>query len=213
MQEYYQRRAQEYEQIYGRDDPVRQGEQAAIAEAMKRVFTNRRVLEVACGTGFWTEIVAQVAQHILAIDSSSEMLTIARGKGLDAHKVEFRQGDAYALNSVAGRFDAGLANFWFSHLPRARIDEFLRGFHERLGTGSIIFMADNVYMPEIGGELISRPNCQDTFKLRQLSDGSRYEVLKNYYEADQLHYIFSPRANNLKVHVGKCFWWLSYVVV
>ncbi len=49
--DYYSRRVGEYEQIYQRDDPVRQSEQAAISEALTRVLSGRRVLEVACGTG------------------------------------------------------------------------------------------------------------------------------------------------------------------
>ena len=84
------------------------------------------------------------------------MLAIARSKTLPADKVEFRQGDAYALDSVPGPFDAGLANFWFSHLPKSRIDEFLTTFHARLVRGAVVFMADNVYLPGIGGELIER---------------------------------------------------------
>ena len=125
MQGYYDRRAPEYENVYFRDDPLRQGEQAAIAKVLEETFANRLVLEVACGSGFWTKIVAGVARGVVAFDTSEEMLAIARDKGLPPQKVEFRHGDAYALESVVGKFDAGLANFWFSHVPKARMNEFL----------------------------------------------------------------------------------------
>jgi SAM-dependent methyltransferase len=171
--QYYSRRAREYEQIYQRDDPVRQGEQDESVEAMRKALRERGVLEVACGTGYWTAILAEVAQHVVAIDSAREMLAIAREKGLPPKRVEFREGDAYALESVPGSFDAGMVNFWFSHVPKARIDEFLQGFHVRLGPGAIVFMADNVYVPGIGGELVTRPGIEDTFKLRELSDGAQ----------------------------------------
>ena len=213
MQEYYRARAREYEQIYHRDDPVRQGEQAAIAEAMKETFRDRRVLEGACGTGFWTEVAAEAAQHVVAVDIAPEMLDIARAKGLSPDKVEFRAGDAYALESVAGTFDAGLANFWFSHIPKARIVEFLDGFHERIGKGALVFMADNVYVPGVGGELVTRSGSEDTFKRRTLSDGSRHEVLKNYYDVDQLRRTLSSHATDLHIHVGRCFWWVRYRIV
>ncbi|TET46241.1 hypothetical protein E3J62_04735 [candidate division TA06 bacterium] len=68
VDKYYDLRAEEYEEIYLRDDPVRQSEQAAIATAMKETLSDRRVLEVACGTGFWTEIVARVCEYVVAID-------------------------------------------------------------------------------------------------------------------------------------------------
>ena len=209
---YYSRRAPEYDQMWRRDDPLRQREQSAIAAALKECFRKRRVLEVACGTGFWTSFMAEVADHICAIDASPEMLAIARGKSLPAQRVEFCLGDAYRLEKVFGDFNAGLANFWFSHIPKARISEFLAGFHRRVGAGAVVFMADNTYIAGVGGELVSRPGATDTFKLRELADGSKHQVLKNYYDAGQLHDLFGPMASSLEVQVGKCFWWVRYQV-
>jgi len=216
-EQYYDRRAWEYEEVYHRDDPVRQREQVALAGAVKEAVRNRCVLEVACGTGYWTAHIAEVARHVVAVDLSPEMLAIARAKGLAAEKVEFCQGDAYALESVptaaqGGAFDAGVANFWFSHVPQSRLDQFLNGFHSRLGAGVIVFMADNVYVPGIGGKLVTRPGAEDTFKIRQLSDGSTYEVLKNYYGAAELLRILSPRTRDLRIRIGPCFWWVMYEV-
>ena len=213
LSDYYGRRADDYEEIYHRDDPVRQREQAEVAAAMKQVLADRSVLEVACGTGFWTEIAAEVTQHVVALDMSPEMLALAQEKEFPPGKVEFLNADAYALQTVPGRFDAGLANFWFSHVPKPRVKEFLDGFHKRLGPGAVVLMADNVYVPGVGGTLITRPGIEDTFKLRKLPDGSEHEVLKNYYSADQLRSILSPLASELQVHVGKCFWWVSYTVI
>ena len=113
-QNYYDHRAREYEEIYHREDPVRRGELADIASAMRMLLSGCRVLEVACGTGYWTEVAAEVAQHVVAVDISADMLAVARSKGLSAEKVEFCQADSYMLGRVPGGFDAGLANFWFS---------------------------------------------------------------------------------------------------
>ncbi len=179
LQNYYNRRAQEYEQIYFRDDPLRQKELDAIAAAMNEAFYRRKVLEVACGTGFWTEKIMDAARAIVAADLSEAMLSIARSKSLASDKVTFLQADAYALETIVGAFDAALANFWFSHIPNARIKKFLEGLHRKLGAVSIIFMSDNVYVPGLGGELVVRPGVEDTFKLRVLADGSKHEVLKN----------------------------------
>ena len=212
LKQYYSLRAQEYEQIYRRNDPVRQGEQAALAVAMQEAIKNRRVLEVACGTGFWTHVVAEVAEHVIAVDIAPEMLAISQAKALPPNRVEFHQGDAYALASVPGTCNAGLSCFWFSHIPKSRLAEFLSGLHLRLGTGAIVFLADNVYISSLGGELITRPGSEDTFKLRSLVNGEKYEVLKNYYDAEQLQSILEPRSNELRVHIGDCFWWTSYLV-
>jgi ubiquinone/menaquinone biosynthesis C-methylase UbiE len=54
------------------------------------------VLELACGTGRWTEILADVAGHVIAVDINEAMLEQARdrpGRG----KVTFVQADALDL--------------------------------------------------------------------------------------------------------------------
>jgi SAM-dependent methyltransferase len=209
---YYRRRAQEYEQIWHRDDPVRQGEQSAMAAALQDLFRHRRVLEVACGTGYWTQFAAVTAARVCAIDGAPETLDVARAKNLPADQVTFRAGDAYALAGVPGDFDAALAMCWFSHVPIARHAEFLAGLHRRLEPGAVVFMADNMNVPGVGGELIRRDGCADTFKLRTLADGSRHEVLKNYFTAAELRQLLSPLATDLRVHAGQCFWWASYCV-
>ena len=210
LREYYDQRAQEFESVYHRDDPIRQGEQSAIALTMKQALTGRSVLEIACGTGFWTEIASQSAQHIVAIDSSIEMLQIACSKSIPAGKVQFQHADAYALDRVAGHFDGGLANFWFSHVPKKRINEFLLGFHKRIGKGASVFMADNIYVHGVGGELVSQSDSEDTFKMRELSNGSKHKVLKNYYTEYQIQQILAPFTSNLNIQMGCCFWWVSY---
>ena len=212
LRDYYDRRAREYEAVYRRDDTIRQQEQVAIADAMRTALAGRRVLELACGTGYWTAMLADVARHVVAVDASPRMLDVARAKGLSPRSVEFLVGDVYRLPFVAGAFDGALANFWLSHVPRARTRDFLDSVHARLRPGVVVFMADNVYMPGVGGELVTRPDTDDTFKRRELQDGSAYEVLKNYYNADELDRVLSPLAVDLEVQVAQCFWWVRYRV-
>ncbi|GAH23357.1 unnamed protein product, partial [marine sediment metagenome] len=73
---------------------------------------------------------------------------------------------------------------------KCQLNDFLHGFHGKLTSGAVVFMADNIYVPSIGGERIKESGCKDTFKLRELSDGSKCKVLKNYYNANQLRGIF-----------------------
>ena len=127
LNEYYSKRAKEYEQIYHRDDLVRQSEQAKIKNLLRNSFRNKSVLEIACGTGYWTKTVAQTAQSITAVDNSTEMLEVAKGKNIKAH---FINDNAYTLNNVTDEFNAGLANFWFSHIPKDQINTFLTTIHK-----------------------------------------------------------------------------------
>lgn len=212
MKNYYKKRAQEYEEIYYRDDPVRQREQRRIARALKRTMAGRSVVEVACGTGYWTVFASKTAKKITATDAVNDVLEIARQKKYGC-PIEFRVEDAYKLSFPDNAFTAGLANFWFSHIPKQKIKTFLKGLHRVLRGGSYVFMADNVYMPSVGGKLVRKSGDQNTYKLRKLKDGSETLVLKNYYTANELleifrKYDFSITIKN--VFYGKCFWYVSY---
>src|SRR6185503_12546328 len=122
--EYYSQRATEYEDIYQRDDPTRQFELEQITGEVRRTFAGRRVLEVACGTGFWTKILIEVASEVVATDASATMLDLARQKSGSHRALRLEQVNAYELGSAAaivGNFDGALANFWLSHVPRAQL--------------------------------------------------------------------------------------------
>ncbi|NOU93317.1 methyltransferase domain-containing protein [Paenibacillus sp. LMG 31456] len=212
IQSYYGSRAAEFENIYHRDEPNYQNELVRIANAMKDALAGRTVLEIACGTGYWTQIIADAVQHVTGTDIRPEVLQIAEAKQIPQLKAQFLIGDAYDLDTIPGVFNGALASFWFSHIPKNKIDDFLTGLHKRLGSGANIFIADNVFVQGRGGELVHKESCEDTFKLRELSDGSKHEIVKNYYSKEELYDIFKPIAKQLKVVVGGSFWYVSYSI-
>jgi 2-polyprenyl-3-methyl-5-hydroxy-6-metoxy-1,4-benzoquinol methylase len=212
LRRYYDQRASVYDDMYLRRDPMWRKDLESLADEMAEALSGRSVLEVACGTGFWTEIVAKTAKRVVAVDSSEKMLELARKRKKRSAIVEYVHCDAYSLEEISSKFDAGLANFWFSHVPKSRIEEFLCGFHNRLERSAIVFMADNRYVPGIGGQLITKLGIEDTFKLRECSDGSKHEVLKNYYDRDALEQLFTSQASDLKIHEMQYFWSVQYMV-
>jgi SAM-dependent methyltransferase len=209
LPEYYSRRAAEYESIYQRPDPARAAELASIGAEITRLFRGRRVLELACGTGYWTQRIAAVAEFVLGLDASEGMLAQARTKSFSG-RVELRVGDAYAPAARGAGCDAALANFWFSHVPKARVGEFLDALEKQVKPGSVIFMADNMLVEGVGGELEAGPDGGDSFKKRTLQDGTEFRVLKNYFDAEALRGIFGERGEKLRLEVGKFYWWVSY---
>ena len=104
IKNYYGRRAEEYEQIYNRDDPVRQAELNGIKKEMTLIFAGRSVLEAACGTGHFTEVISRSAKVITAFDFSPEVIEVAKSKNLNAY---FLIDDAYEMKNITGSFDAG----------------------------------------------------------------------------------------------------------
>ncbi len=212
MEEYYRQRVEEFEAVYYRADPARRAEIKLIVQAAKEVLRGRRVLEVACGTGYWTQFVSQTAREIIATDSVEEVLSVARRKIYHC-PVAFHLENAYTLSFEAEIFDGGLANFWFSHIPKHRIDRFIEGFHRILRPQSSVFLADNALVPDVGGKLVSREGDDNTYRQRTLRDGSEHVIIKNYYSAEDLIAIFGkhvPGLSAANVFTGQHFWYVAY---
>jgi SAM-dependent methyltransferase len=180
-----------------------------LSRALRNTLSGRRVLEVACGTGYWTAAVAQVALEVVAIDASLPMLAEAREKGLPPN-VRLCEADAYDLSPAGEGFDGALAMFWLSHVPRHRLRDFLAHLHGRLVEGARVFFADNVHVPGLGGDLTAPDANGDTFKQRSLADGSRHRILKNYFTDEELRDLLQPHAGDLVLSRGRDFWSAAY---
>jgi demethylmenaquinone methyltransferase/2-methoxy-6-polyprenyl-1,4-benzoquinol methylase len=95
--DYYAKRANEYERIYQK--PERQEDLATIKKLCAQTLAGQTVLEVACGTGYWTQPVSQTAHSILATDVNEEVLEIARAKRYGC-PVIFQRADAFDLGAL-----------------------------------------------------------------------------------------------------------------
>jgi demethylmenaquinone methyltransferase/2-methoxy-6-polyprenyl-1,4-benzoquinol methylase len=211
MVSYYAERAQEYERIYHKLE--RQDDLRRLREFVERTFADAHVFEVACGTGYWTEVVAHTVASVVATDINEEVLAVARSKTMDTGKVEFRREDAYTLPVLPRRFDAGLAAFWWSHIPQVRIPGFLAGFHRVLVPGAQVVFIDNVYV-EGSSTPVSRTDAHgDTYQTRRLDDGSKHEVLKNFPTEHALRAAVDGLATDAQVEFLKYYWVLSYCLL
>lgn len=207
---YYSARAREYEAIY--DKPERQPDLLRLAFLLREALVSRSVLELACGTGYWTERFAPVAARVFACDLSEEVLAIARTKPLPPNRVRFSKADAFAPPEPPFPCDAAFAGFWWSHIPRARLGEFLSGLHARLQPGAVVVFIDNRLVPGSNTPISRTADTGDTFQQRRLKDGSSREVLKNFPSRDELLAALPPEAVQPEVVELAYFWWLRYRV-
>ena len=182
--EYYRRRAGEYEAFYAK--PERQADLLLLKKKLAELLKNARVLEVACGTGYWTTVIANAAGSITATDVADEPMNIARAKDYPKKNVTFVEADAYALPESLGRFDAAFAGFWWSHVPRERIAHFLASLHARLEPGARVLLLDNLYVEGNSTPISEVDTAGNTYQLRTLADGSTFRVMKNFPSKDEL---------------------------
>ena len=210
LQAYYARRAAEYEAIYAK--PERQSDLARLRTDVADAFRGRSVIEIACGTGYWTPHIARHAARVDAFDINEETLAIARTKPVDPARVRFAIADAYAPPVSATRYNAAFAGHWWSHVAKRDLPRFLHGLHRVLAPGARVVFFDNRYVAGSSTPISRTDPDGDTWQARALADGSRHEVLKNFPEPAELKAAVQPFAAAVDVRLIDYYWWLEYTL-
>jgi len=193
MRTYYRERAREYDEWYYRQGRYSQGAEmdarwfAETNEAFTALDTLQLtgdVLELAPGTGIWTERLVRTATTVTAVDASPEMIEINRAK-VNSERVTYLQADLFSWRPER-TYDAVLFGFWISHIPLERLDDFLRSVAAMLRPGGKVFFMDG--RRTAGGSFAhSQPLAQDSqLTIRTLNDGRTFEIVKNYYDPSDL---------------------------
>ena len=212
MEDYYAARAAEYDEVYRK--PERQSELRQLAQWLPGRLAGRTVLELACGTGYWTRFIAPLARGVVALDAVDETLRIAQARlaAPTAQKVRLLRGDAYQLPFAPGSFDAAFAGFWWSHVPLDRIGAFLDGLHAVLRPGARIVFIDNRFVPGSSTAIAAQDAEGNSWQDRPLKDGSTHRVLKNFPSREALLAAVAPHAGTSEVREWTCFWALEYTL-
>lgn len=120
----------------------------------REVTGSREVLEIGCGTGIVTEVLARFAGHVVATDYSSEMLARAEKRVRDATNVEMKEADVAALFFEDGRFDTVVAANVLHLVPD--LDEALRAMARVLRPGGALIVPTYCHAETWSSRLLSR---------------------------------------------------------
>lgn len=205
MVKYYRERAGEYEQIYYREDAIRRKEIADEAERLAALVTGKSVLEIACGTGYWTEVMSRTATSIFATDIAPEMVEEAKKK---QHRcpVHFEVADMHALKTSPA-YDIVALGFWYSHHPKQDYDSLYRILKQPLKPGGKIWMIDNNPPAEgANQDSVGTDEAGNNLKMRRLNDGREFVIVKNYFGESQLRDLLSPTFRIDSLIYGKYYW-------
>lgn len=205
---YYLARANEYDRIYLK--PERQDDLRLLSHQLQNLLAERRVLEIACGTGYWTQFIAPVASEVVATDYNSQVLQLARSRLSELENISLVADDALSLEQITSKFTASYAGFWWSHLEKNKIQSFLAVLHSKLKPGSRVVFADNVYVKGNSTEISRIDHEGNTYQLRQLCDGTEYEVLKNFPSATEFSSLVPTICENVQFKETKYFWYGYY---
>lgn len=207
MQAYYRERAPVYDRVYAY--PERQDDLRWLETYIPQQFHGLDVIEIAAGTGYWTQFIAPVARSMLATDATAEPLQQVKQREQCAG-VPTEVIDAYSLGFEQQRFSAAFAGLWFSHVPKQRYAEFLAGVQRVLQPGATVLLIDNSIAQCQRLPLSYTDVDGNTFQERELDDGSVYPVLKNFPTRDELCAAIEPYGREVHYRALEHFWLFQY---
>jgi demethylmenaquinone methyltransferase/2-methoxy-6-polyprenyl-1,4-benzoquinol methylase len=210
MERYYSKRAAEYEQIYQK--PERQHELEWLRGRIPELLAGRTVLEVACGTGYWTQFIARKARKVHACDINESVLEIAADKPMPKDRVHFFKADAVTLEGVPSGCDAGFAGFWWSHVKKSGIEQFVANLARKLEPGARVVILDNQFAEGSSTPVSRRDPEGNTYQLRHLANGEQYEVLKNFPSHAELAEAVRPVAREAHLETLAYYWLLVFTL-
>lgn len=172
---YYRARADEY------DESISSGEEIFNLgkSLLLKLGKFDQILELACGTGIWTETLLKMGKHVTAVDAAPEMLKIAREKCGD-DKIIYQQADLLNWNPDK-EYDLVFFANWLSHVPPNAVDDFLGKVKKSLRENGTIAFVDQ-HAPSDADKAIAE---KEIYAKRPLA-GQEFTIIKVFYDLGDL---------------------------
>jgi len=211
---YYRARAPEYDEWWQRLGRFDRGEEeqlewrhqvAVVDEALASFGATGSVLELAGGTGWWTERLARTADSLTVVDSSPEVLALNQER-VERSDVNYVVADLFDWQANS-QYDVVFFSFWLSHVPRARFGEFWSLLRSCLTPTGRAFLIDNRNDPQ------PQTTPKDPFVLkydtdlhvRRLLDGSEHRVISVMYEPGELQSLIEGEGWKAEIQATRWF--------
>ena len=204
---YYKDRANEYEKIYTK--PERQEDLNKAAIILQEIFTNKHVLEIACGTGYWTGKIAKTATSIFATDINETVIEIAKKKELPSAKVSFGIADIYNFIDTK-KYETLFGGFIWSHVLLQDLDKFIRTVNSLVAPGGTVVFMDNNFVEGRNHPITKIDEKGNSFQTRKLEDGTTHLVLKNFPTEAFLRHTLKDFAGEIEFFNLTYYWIVCY---
>ena len=192
---YYRARAGEYDEWFLRQGRYDRGpdlnqrwfdEIAVAARALAAFQPTGDVLELAAGTGLWTQHLARTATSVTCVDSAPEALALNRER-LAGANVRYLQADLFDWQPDR-RYDAVFFSFWLSHVPPERFEPFWEMARAALkpAPAGRVFFVDALYDDTSTARDHRLEGAHATTLTRRLNDGREYRIVKVFHKPDEL---------------------------
>ncbi|MFB7178771.1 class I SAM-dependent methyltransferase [Streptomyces sp. NPDC056257] len=175
---YYRARASEYDATFvPYMDP---GLPSALAR-LRSGNIRGEVLELACGTGYWTPYLAEAGTSVTCLDGSPEMIAEASRHGLA--NVSFRQQDLFDWDPEQ-EFDSVFFAHWLAHVPDEKFDAFWASVRKAVRPGGVVEFVDVTARHR---ELEQQDDSEPEVAVRRsLADGRTFRIVKVFRDPAEL---------------------------
>lgn len=215
MLAYYDERAPEYEEVYtlgtgsaSIPDPEVFRTESRVLGGIVRRLAHGRLMDLACGTGYWLPYYAAKCSRITLFDQSDRMLAEASAKTdrlAIAGRCVVEQGDILAHAFERAAYDTVLVGFLLSHLTEAQERSLFDALRIMLDSSGRFIILDSAWSAER-----SKFNAKEERQPRQLNDGTAFEICKKYCDESDISSWATKYDVRLTVeHFGTAFFAVS----
>jgi SAM-dependent methyltransferase len=196
MVAYYRDRAKEYETIYSK--PERQHDLLIASGILQDFFRGKQVIELACGTGYWTEKISRTAKSVVATDINQAVIEIAKTKNYFPAVVHFQREDFFSMPENHNH-ESLFGGFVWSHILLQDLEDFIGKVTSLVIPGGILVFMDNNFVEGSSLPVTETDIFGNTYQERKLGDGSKHTVVKNFPSATFLKLALAERATDIRV--------------
>jgi ubiquinone/menaquinone biosynthesis C-methylase UbiE len=190
--DYYRARAPEYDEWFLRLGRYDMGaaenarwfaEVEQVKEGLDAFGARGRVLELAGGTGFWTQHLARSATELTVLDAAPETLEINRQRVADP-RVRYVVADLFSWQPDQP-YDVVAFTFFLSHVPPERFADFWSLVQRSLAPGGRAFFVDSL---DVQSTAFDHREMRegDVSVIRKLKDGRQFHIYKLFYAPSEL---------------------------
>ncbi|MGH2514545.1 MAG: class I SAM-dependent methyltransferase [Ktedonobacterales bacterium] len=190
---YYRARAGEYDEWFLRQGRYDRGPElnqrwfddiAVAVRALAAFAPTGDVLELAAGTGLWTQHLLRSAASVTCVDSSPEALALNRER-LAGTPVRYLQADLFSWRPDR-QYDTIFFSFWLSHVPPERFAPFWETVRAALNPAGRVFFVDALYDGTSTARDHQLEGAEATTLTRRLNDGREYRIVKVFHAPEEL---------------------------
>jgi len=187
--QYYEAYADKYVEFYNSwskqknafsDPNYKEGYDKVAETLMRAVKPQETVVDIGCGVGTWSTLLAENGAGVISLDYSSNILRRCgeRAKGLKLKsRIHRVLADGFYLPFQDQTFDGVTLNWVLAHIPVNKNYMFLLEVKRVLRENGWLMVSDSYWRGQEGGE--EQVQVRDT-------DKGTYEIYKFYYDPEEL---------------------------